>query len=369
MPLVGERRSILILVVVLCFTAVSIPQIKVVKAEPVAEFTYTPLSPLPMEPILFDASGSYDVNGGNIMSYWWDFGDGELHGTINPITTHTYNSSGTYNVSLKVSNNLGLNSSIFFRTILISEIPATISIETHCNTNSRTMSLSELEITATGRLFVGDGNGIKDAPVALLYKNENTSQYKFVASCFTGQTGWYSLGWIPPATGNFILKIEWTPWVGNPTYNGASATAWVSTLTVQDQYSFLVGSNSSISNLFFNATDRKLSFNVESNIGTKGYARIVTTKSLLNNWGLNAKLYMDGNELCLTENEIQYLPPSIEDWAMGDFVQFEVNYDYGSHQIVLDHDITIVPEFPSEIILLIFTIVTLVVMVVKKKLK
>jgi len=52
----------------------------------------------------FDGSGSYDPDG-VITSYEWDFGDG--HSSSSNITTHSYSTSGVYNVTLTVTDNIG----------------------------------------------------------------------------------------------------------------------------------------------------------------------------------------------------------------------------------------------------------------------
>ncbi len=54
--------------------------------------------------ILFDASGSYDIDG-VIISYDWDFGDGETGSGIS--TTHTYQGPGQYDVTLEVTDDDG----------------------------------------------------------------------------------------------------------------------------------------------------------------------------------------------------------------------------------------------------------------------
>ncbi|MBE3114410.1 MAG: PKD domain-containing protein [Thermoplasmata archaeon] len=58
--------------------------------------------------ILFDASGSYDPDG-VIVSYFWDFGDGEIDTSKNPI--HTYKNPGQYTVTLTVTDSSGITSS------------------------------------------------------------------------------------------------------------------------------------------------------------------------------------------------------------------------------------------------------------------
>ncbi|VVB59527.1 Concanavalin A-like lectin/glucanases superfamily protein [uncultured archaeon] len=57
------------------------------------------------ELILFDGSGSYDPDG-TIVSYEWDFGDGNTGSGVNP--SHTYASGGVYTVTLLVTDDDGL---------------------------------------------------------------------------------------------------------------------------------------------------------------------------------------------------------------------------------------------------------------------
>jgi len=79
--------------------------IKLVKA-PVAEFTYSPLYPVPNEIITFDASGS-TPNGGVISSYRWDFGDGNVTTVADPVVTHVYATFNSYRVLLTITDSEG----------------------------------------------------------------------------------------------------------------------------------------------------------------------------------------------------------------------------------------------------------------------
>jgi PKD repeat protein len=76
--------------------------------EPVADFTYSPLSPISGETVYFNASASYDADG-TIQRYTWDFGDGTSSGR--KTTTHKFDVgeflSKTYTVSLTVVDNQG----------------------------------------------------------------------------------------------------------------------------------------------------------------------------------------------------------------------------------------------------------------------
>jgi len=75
---------------------------------PEAYFTYSPLEPFQSTTVTFNASESYDPDG-YIISYKWNFSDGtpEIVET-DPITTHSFTLSGTYIVTLNVTDNEGL---------------------------------------------------------------------------------------------------------------------------------------------------------------------------------------------------------------------------------------------------------------------
>ncbi|MEM2974815.1 MAG: PQQ-binding-like beta-propeller repeat protein, partial [Candidatus Bathyarchaeia archaeon] len=72
---------------------------------PIASFTYLPTLVVVNETVTFDASAS-NPRGGTIISYSWDFGDGN-HGS-GKIVTHTYMSAGNFVVKLNVTDNEGL---------------------------------------------------------------------------------------------------------------------------------------------------------------------------------------------------------------------------------------------------------------------
>jgi parallel beta-helix repeat protein len=75
---------------------------------PVASFTYSPTSPRVNEPVLFDASASYDEDG-SISIYQWRFGDGSV--TLGRVVNHTFTHAGKYKVDLIVIDDSGLQDS------------------------------------------------------------------------------------------------------------------------------------------------------------------------------------------------------------------------------------------------------------------
>jgi len=85
------------------------------KAPPVVYFNIRPLkaneTTLYMnEPIVFNASKSYDADG-EIVSFTWDFGDNNITTTAEPVIIHVYRDVGYFTVNLTVTDNDGLSSS------------------------------------------------------------------------------------------------------------------------------------------------------------------------------------------------------------------------------------------------------------------
>ena len=71
---------------------------------PQGEFTFSPSPAHPDEPVLFDATNAYDPNG-TIISFAWDFGDGDTG--AGQTASHTYREVGVYTVSLTMKDNAG----------------------------------------------------------------------------------------------------------------------------------------------------------------------------------------------------------------------------------------------------------------------
>ena len=76
-----------------------------IKYPPVANFTWSPLIPKVGELVTFDASAS-TPDGGTIVKYEWDFGDGET--ATGKMVSHTYANPGIYTVTLNVTDSQGL---------------------------------------------------------------------------------------------------------------------------------------------------------------------------------------------------------------------------------------------------------------------
>lgn len=76
-------------------------------AAPTASFLTSPTAPRVGENVNFNASASRPATGRTIRSYDWDFGDGTQKTTTSPITSHDYQTAGTFAVTLVVTDDVG----------------------------------------------------------------------------------------------------------------------------------------------------------------------------------------------------------------------------------------------------------------------
>jgi PKD repeat protein len=86
------------------------PTVISVPGAPIADFVYSPASPKVGQLALFNASSSFDPDG-TITTYEWNWGDGDVNG-FGVNQDHDFLSAGTFNVTLRVTDNSGLQSSI-----------------------------------------------------------------------------------------------------------------------------------------------------------------------------------------------------------------------------------------------------------------
>ncbi|HTI37709.1 MAG TPA: PKD domain-containing protein [Vicinamibacterales bacterium] len=78
-------------------------------APTVAAFTFSPVTPEVLQVVNFNASTSMPGTNRTIVSYSWDFGDGESKTGVT--TTHDYVISGVYLVTLTVVDDAGQKAS------------------------------------------------------------------------------------------------------------------------------------------------------------------------------------------------------------------------------------------------------------------
>jgi PKD repeat protein len=90
---------------------------------PVPSFFVTPTSAHERETILFDGSASRDPDG-KIMTYQWNFGDGDITSGTAPTATHHYDLAAVYQPTLTVTDDRGLS---------VTSAPVTLTIAAATN--------------------------------------------------------------------------------------------------------------------------------------------------------------------------------------------------------------------------------------------
>jgi DNA/RNA endonuclease G (NUC1) len=82
-----------------------------------------PLSGLEGSTLHFDAGKSSDPDGGDALSYLWDFGDGITSTEVSP--AHTYADNGSYTVTLSVTDRIGAED-LQTGTVTIANVPPSV---------------------------------------------------------------------------------------------------------------------------------------------------------------------------------------------------------------------------------------------------
>jgi len=107
-------------------TASSTATRTVLNRHPVASFIESATTVFAGEVIQFNASASYDPDG-SIVSYAWNFGDGNITTTSAPTINHTYTTPRTYNVTLTVTDDDGLTDDEV-KTVTVEAAPWPLSL-------------------------------------------------------------------------------------------------------------------------------------------------------------------------------------------------------------------------------------------------
>jgi PKD repeat protein len=107
-PTAGESQALTVdLTITVAGTTPPPPPPPPTNERPVANFSFSPVSPKVGEVITFNASTSSDPDG-TIANYRWSFGDGAmLEGPDKVSATHSYQNPGTFQVTLYVQDDQG----------------------------------------------------------------------------------------------------------------------------------------------------------------------------------------------------------------------------------------------------------------------
>ena len=140
----------------------------------------------------FNAGASGDVDG-NVVSYAWDFGDGETDTTTGPTTTHTYGSAGSYTPALVVTDNDGGTGNTTRNTSPVAVRPIAL-VGSNANQGN----------VATPNVVVPAGTAAGDRLVLILSLNDAT---RTPGNPSSGVTGWTL---VDSATSGTMQTFVWT---------------------------------------------------------------------------------------------------------------------------------------------------------------
>jgi hypothetical protein len=137
-----------------------------------------------------------------------------------------------------------------------------------------------------GRLWAPETVGIAIQDILVSYRLPGESTWTLIGSPMTNEWGKYDFRWTPPLD-SFVLKAEWA---GNSEYYPASNTTTISKISIENQQA-IIQSNSTITQITYKQTVG-LSFTVNGETGTVGYAKVILPKSLMPE-SQNIKVYID----------------------------------------------------------------------------
>ena len=162
---------------------------------------------------VFDGSGSTDPDGDEIVSYAWDFGDGNSSDEVSP--THTYAASGPYTVMLTVTDARGASSSS--TTTVTVDVPVGEDIAFRAAANEQTNSTS---------VTVSIPNTVEPGDTLLLFVTGNRSDVSM--SDPTGGSSWTLLDTVVDQS------MQTRAWWKTAAAGDAGATVTVSATTKLD---------------------------------------------------------------------------------------------------------------------------------------
>jgi len=174
--------------------------------------------------VQFDGTGSFDPDGGAIVSYAWDFGDGTSGSGATP--THSYATAGTYSVSLTVTDDEGVTDTGTTSAAIAELGPVDLDISKFKVSKNVNLGKKAVRIDLTVR-NAGDVDESAQAVVTGVQNGVTVySQAKDVSDApGNGHTKWAFPGYTPTATGH----IDWTATIadGDPDDDTATATTTV----------------------------------------------------------------------------------------------------------------------------------------------
>ncbi len=170
---------------------------------PVALFVIVPQQSIPDEIIMFNASASYDLDG-NILTYMWNFGDGNITTTTSSTVIHSYRTFGNYSVTLNITDNDSFyNSSTL--TLTIHNVDVAI-LDVIASTNE-----VDLGQTVNISVVVRNEGTINVTFDVIIYANSTIIETRTVQDLQPNETRNLNFSWGTSSlteTGRYVVRAE-----------------------------------------------------------------------------------------------------------------------------------------------------------------
>jgi PKD repeat protein len=168
----------------------------------VAAFNVNPSDPTTQQTVVFNASSSQAPANNPIVSYAWDFGDGETDTTTTATTTHEYDEARPYVVRLTIADQFGRTATTT-RTVTVAEgdgpeanftfSPTTPEPNTRVNFNGSSSTASTGRRIVSYRWDFGDGTSAgSGVQVSHTYTRAGTYTVTLLVTDDAGMTDTFS---------------------------------------------------------------------------------------------------------------------------------------------------------------------------------
>jgi hypothetical protein len=196
----------------------------------------------------------------------------------------------------------------------MSQSSSTITVSLDCPS-----TLEGYEITINGRLSFTNGTSISGVNVSLTYLADYEGSWSSIPSVTSMSDGSYHAQMPWNATRGCTIEASWQ---GNETVEGTEANVCLETTSPDQKHVFSVISNSSVTGLIYNGTDRTLSFDLSGTSGTTAYTNIVVPKDLTGD--------INGLHVYLDQSIVYYTANSSDDsWLL------HFTYQQSSHEVTV----------------------------------
>jgi hypothetical protein len=179
-------------------------KVNATRSAPTALFTMVPSAEAYVgQPIKFDATDTNTPTGSTIISYRWNFSDGNVTTTTQKIVHHTYTASGTYRITLNVTNSIGFSDTETKPPLEVMIRDAAITNVTATPTTAVIGQNVNITVTVTNK-----GETVGDSYNVTLYYDSTRIETILVTAMVPGQTKILNITWntINATVGTYRIK-------------------------------------------------------------------------------------------------------------------------------------------------------------------